>query len=161
MKFNKIIPIIMILAIFTGLQATTATPTTNQTIATSFDVQNYIAIDTNASSVNFGNLTPGSNPVSNLTLNDYSNINIDVWGVSYSDFSGPQTISSGNIYGQTSMLNGNFGYFTKNVPFRLAQNWTATGSTQTKPVTLQLTLPQAVLPGHYNTTIYTYAQTAS
>jgi len=159
MKLNKIVPILMILAIFGGLQAAAATPTTNQTIATSFDVQNYIGIDTDTANVNFGNNTPGSSPNFILSLNDYSNVNIDVWGVMYADFTGPQTLSSSILRGQVS---GSSQYaFTKNVPQKLFGNWTATGSTQNKGYTLNLNMPQAVLPGHYNSTLYTYAQVAS
>ena len=159
MKLNRIIPVLMILAVFFGFSTVSATPTTNQTIATSFDVQNYIGIDTNASSVYFGNVTPGSNPSSLLTLSDYSNVNIDVWGVMYADFTGPQALDSNLIKG--NVTGGSQYTFTTSVPGKLFGNWTATGSTQTKGYTLTLSLPYGSLPGHYNSTVYTYAQTAS
>ena len=159
MKLNRIIPILMILAVFFGFSTVSATPTTNQTIATSFDVQNYIGIDTNASSVYFGNLTPGSAAPSALQLTDYSNVNIDVWGVMYADFAGPQTVSSSILTG--ALFGGSPVTFTKNVPGKLWGNWTATGSTQVKAYNLNLVVPQAVLGGHYNSTLYTYAQTAA
>ena len=159
MKLNRIIPVLMILAAFFGFSTVSATPTTNQTIATSFDVQNYIGIDTNASSVYFGNVTPGSNPSSLLTLSDYSNVNIDVWGIMYSDFSGTQTLNSSNLKGQIDIMPAKT--FTKNTPQKLWGNWTATGSTQSKNYWLTITPPQGTLPGHYNDTVYTYAQVAA
>ena len=159
MKINKLIPIIVILAVFLGPSTVSATPTTNQTIATSFDVQNYIGIDTNTSSAYFGNTTPGTVSYVYTQLNDYSNINIDIYGIMYSDFTGPQTVSSNYVQG--TVQGGTSGNFLKNSPQKLFGNWTATGSTQSKTYNLSLVTPLGALPGHYNSTLYTYAQTAS